>query len=143
MLCTALTFGALFTWISNSAFVVIDHFEDQTAALAFVRAVDHDAHQRDVVRLGGGAHPAPRVARRHPRVDIEVQEPYAPLREGTVRDLDPGERTFADAVPVAAIARDFVERVLADPRANWQRINDAVRGALEGITLAEMAATIL
>jgi DHA1 family bicyclomycin/chloramphenicol resistance-like MFS transporter len=26
MLCTALTFGALFTWISNSAFVVIDHF---------------------------------------------------------------------------------------------------------------------
>jgi DHA1 family bicyclomycin/chloramphenicol resistance-like MFS transporter len=26
MLCVALTFGALFTWISNSAFVVIDHF---------------------------------------------------------------------------------------------------------------------
>jgi len=26
MLCVALTFGALFTWISNSAFVVIDYF---------------------------------------------------------------------------------------------------------------------
>jgi DHA1 family bicyclomycin/chloramphenicol resistance-like MFS transporter len=26
MLCAALCFGALFTWISNSAFVVIDHF---------------------------------------------------------------------------------------------------------------------
>jgi DHA1 family bicyclomycin/chloramphenicol resistance-like MFS transporter len=26
MVCTALAFGALFTWISNSAFVVIDHF---------------------------------------------------------------------------------------------------------------------
>ena len=26
MLCVSLTFGALFTWISNSAFVVIDHF---------------------------------------------------------------------------------------------------------------------
>jgi MFS transporter, DHA1 family, multidrug resistance protein len=26
MLCAALSFGALFTWISNSAFVVIDHF---------------------------------------------------------------------------------------------------------------------
>ena len=26
MLCAALAFGALFTWISNSAFVVIDHF---------------------------------------------------------------------------------------------------------------------
>jgi MFS transporter, DHA1 family, multidrug resistance protein len=27
MLCVALTFGALFTWISNSAFVVIDYFD--------------------------------------------------------------------------------------------------------------------
>ena len=26
MLCVSLSFGALFTWISNSAFVVIDHF---------------------------------------------------------------------------------------------------------------------
>jgi FeS assembly SUF system regulator len=31
---------------------------------------------------------------------------------------------------------------LCPARANWQRINDAIRGALDGITLAEMAQTI-
>lgn len=31
---------------------------------------------------------------------------------------------------------------LCPARANWQRINDAIRGALDGITMAEMAQTI-
>ncbi len=31
---------------------------------------------------------------------------------------------------------------LCPARANWQRINDAIRGALAGITVAEMALTI-
>jgi FeS assembly SUF system regulator len=31
---------------------------------------------------------------------------------------------------------------LCPARANWQRINDAIRGALNGITMAEMAQTI-
>ena len=31
---------------------------------------------------------------------------------------------------------------LCPARANWQRINDAIRGALEGISVAEMAQTI-
>lgn len=31
---------------------------------------------------------------------------------------------------------------LCPARANWQRINDAIRGALDGITMADMALTI-
>lgn len=37
---------------------------------------------------------------------------------------------------------DCVIEALCPARANWQRINDAIRQALDGITMAEMAVTL-
>ena len=39
-------------------------------------------------------------------------------------------------------AGECVIETLCPARGNWQRINDAIRGALAGITLAEMAETV-
>lgn len=60
----------------------------------------------------------------------------------------PEEITMAEIIsslegPIAItecieIASDCSHEQLCPVRSNWQRINEAVRGALEGITLAEM-----
>lgn len=64
----------------------------------------------------------------------------------------PGEITMAEIIaalegPIAItecieLSSDCSHEQLCSVRSNWQRINDAVRGALEGITLAEMAAAV-
>lgn len=61
----------------------------------------------------------------------------------------PGEITMAEIIaalegPIAItecvdVSSDCSHEQLCSVRSNWQRINAAVRGALEGITLAEMA----
>jgi FeS assembly SUF system regulator len=40
-----------------------------------------------------------------------------------------------------SVESDCTHEALCPVRSNWRRINEAVRGALEGITLAEMAGT--
>lgn len=60
----------------------------------------------------------------------------------------PGEITMAEIIaslegPIAItecieVSSDCSHEQLCPVRSNWQRINAAVRGALEGITLAEM-----
>ena len=64
----------------------------------------------------------------------------------------PGEITMAEIIaalegPIAItecieVSSDCSHEQLCPVRSNWHRINAAVRGALEGITLAEMTAAL-